>query len=109
MLDGVTIGDRAIVGAGAVVREDVPAGATAVGVPARARRRAASADRRMAVIPIVTSAPPLIEGGHLVLARALVRALREAGHRRGPRHDAVESLRPAGPGVPGQLAAPTSA
>jgi len=35
ILDGVTIGDRAIVGAGAVVREPVPAGATAVGIPAR--------------------------------------------------------------------------
>lgn len=35
VLDGVSIGDRAIVGAHAVVRHDVPAGATAVGVPAR--------------------------------------------------------------------------
>ena len=35
ILDGVQIGDRGIVGAGAVVRENVPAGATAVGVPAR--------------------------------------------------------------------------
>ena len=37
----------------------------------------------MAVITIVTSAPPLTEGGHLVLARALERALTEAGHRAG--------------------------
>ena len=35
ILDGVTIGDRGIVGAGAVVRDAVPAGATAVGIPAR--------------------------------------------------------------------------
>lgn len=35
ILDGVTIGARAIIGAGAVVRLDVPAGAVAVGVPAR--------------------------------------------------------------------------
>jgi len=35
VLDGVTIGDRAVVGAHAVVRADVPEGATAVGVPAR--------------------------------------------------------------------------
>jgi acetyltransferase-like isoleucine patch superfamily enzyme len=35
ILDGLTIGDRAIVGATAVVRGDVPDGATAVGVPAR--------------------------------------------------------------------------
>ena len=31
----VTIGDRAIVGASAVVRDDVPAGKTAVGIPAK--------------------------------------------------------------------------
>ncbi len=37
----------------------------------------------MAVIAIVTSAPPLDEGGHLVLARSLERALDEAGHRAG--------------------------
>ncbi len=35
ILDGVSIGDRGVIGAGAVVRVDVPAGATAVGVPAR--------------------------------------------------------------------------
>jgi acetyltransferase-like isoleucine patch superfamily enzyme len=35
ILDGVAIADRAIVGAGAVVREAVPEGAIAVGVPAR--------------------------------------------------------------------------
>jgi len=35
ILDGVTIGDHAVVGAGAVVREDVPPHAIAVGIPAR--------------------------------------------------------------------------
>ncbi len=35
ILDGVTIGDGAIVGAAAVVRDAVPAGAIAVGIPAR--------------------------------------------------------------------------
>jgi acetyltransferase-like isoleucine patch superfamily enzyme len=35
VLDGVSIGDRAIIGAAAVVREMVPAGAIAAGVPAK--------------------------------------------------------------------------
>ncbi|MEO8484681.1 MAG: glycosyltransferase, partial [Acidobacteriota bacterium] len=35
----------------------------------------------MAVILVVTSAPPLVEGGHIVIARALQHALVEAGHR----------------------------
>jgi acetyltransferase-like isoleucine patch superfamily enzyme len=38
VLDGVTIGDDAIVAAGAVVRSDVPAGALVGGVPARVLR-----------------------------------------------------------------------
>lgn len=35
ILPGITIGERAMVGAGAVVTRDVPAGATVVGNPAR--------------------------------------------------------------------------
>ncbi|MEO7191056.1 MAG: glycosyltransferase [Vicinamibacterales bacterium] len=35
----------------------------------------------MAVILVVTSAPPLVSGGHLVIAHALERALVDAGHR----------------------------
>ena len=35
ILDGVTVGDGAVIGAAAVVRDAVPAGAIAVGVPAR--------------------------------------------------------------------------
>ena len=38
VLRGVTIGDNAIVGAGAVVTRDIPANAIAVGVPARVLR-----------------------------------------------------------------------
>ena len=38
ILKGVTIGDRAVIGAGAVVTRDVPANATAVGNPAAIRR-----------------------------------------------------------------------
>jgi glycosyltransferase involved in cell wall biosynthesis len=35
----------------------------------------------VSVVAVVTSNPPFAEGGHLVMARALVAALREAGHR----------------------------
>ena len=34
----------------------------------------------MARIAVVTSSPPFVDGGHLVIARELVRALRDAGH-----------------------------
>jgi UDP-2-acetamido-3-amino-2,3-dideoxy-glucuronate N-acetyltransferase len=40
ILCGVTIGERAIVGAGSVVTKDVPAGAVVAGVPARVLRHA---------------------------------------------------------------------
>jgi acetyltransferase-like isoleucine patch superfamily enzyme len=35
ILDGVTIGHSAVIGAAAVVKDDVPASAIAVGIPAR--------------------------------------------------------------------------
>lgn len=34
----------------------------------------------MSRIAVVTSSPPMVEGGHLVIARSLVQALRDAGH-----------------------------
>lgn len=34
----------------------------------------------MSRIAVVTSSPPFAEGGHLVIARALIQALRDAGH-----------------------------
>ena len=34
----------------------------------------------MARVAVVTSSPPFVEGGHLVIARELVRACRESGH-----------------------------
>lgn len=37
----------------------------------------------MAHVAVVTSSPPRVEGGHLVIARALVRAFQEAGHEAG--------------------------
>ena len=37
----------------------------------------------MATVAVVTASPPFAEGGHLVMARELVRALRENGHHSG--------------------------
>jgi hypothetical protein len=37
----------------------------------------------MARVAVVTSSPPQVEGGHLVIGRALVTAIQEAGHEAG--------------------------
>lgn len=42
---GVTIGDHTVVGAGAVVTRDLPAGVVAMGVPARVIREIGEQDR----------------------------------------------------------------
>ncbi len=44
LLCGITIGERAVVGAGSVVTKDVPAGAVAAGNPARVLRRLVEAE-----------------------------------------------------------------
>jgi maltose O-acetyltransferase len=42
---GVTVGDDTVVGAGAVVTRDLPAGVVAVGTPARVLREIGEQDR----------------------------------------------------------------
>ena len=59
------------------VRPDLPRGADRHALPRRAREAHA---RRMSRIAVVTSSPPMVEGGHMVIARSLVQALRDAGH-----------------------------
>jgi acetyltransferase-like isoleucine patch superfamily enzyme len=44
LLEGVRVGEGAVVAAGAVVIEDVPAGAVVAGVPARVIKRASETD-----------------------------------------------------------------
>ena len=47
-------------------------------LPWRAGR--SDADSAMSRIAVITSSPPMVEGGHMVIARSLVQALRDAGH-----------------------------
>ena len=43
---GVTIGDNAVIGAGSVVTEDIPAGMLAIGVPRKAVKQVANKPQR---------------------------------------------------------------
>lgn len=45
ILAGVTIGDHTVIGAGSVVKHDIPANVVAVGVPCRVMRQITEADR----------------------------------------------------------------
>ena len=105
VLDGVTLGDRAVVGAGAVVRESVPAARRSSACP---RGRSALGPRR-AELPhgrhhdrhVCAAAHRRRPPRHRAIARAGT-ARRRTSRRH--RHDAVESVRPPGPGVSGELA-----
>ena len=97
----MTIGDGAWLGAGAKILDGVThrrardhrrrgGGARGRGGRRRGGRRArphrlvasANAPRPLtvAVLAVVTSSPPGVEGGHLVIARAIVAAAQAAGH-----------------------------
>lgn len=45
MLAGVTIGDNSVIGAGSVVRKDIPPNVVAVGVPCKVLREITEADK----------------------------------------------------------------
>jgi acetyltransferase-like isoleucine patch superfamily enzyme len=65
IVPGVTIGDKAVIGAGAVVAEDIPASCVAVGVPARVIRRfgsepAAESDSNSTEVPSIGKAREIV-------------------------------------------------
>ena len=70
------------------VRADLPRGADRHALPRRAREAARSV--RMSRIAVVTSSPPMAEGGHMVIARALVAGAARGGTRRRDRRHAAE-------------------
>jgi galactoside O-acetyltransferase len=46
ILPGVTIGDNSVIGAGSVVRSDIPANVVATGVPCRILRKIGEKDKK---------------------------------------------------------------
>ena len=50
IIDGVTIGKGAVIGAGSVVTKDIPAGWLAVGVPAKPIRKITEADSKLSLL-----------------------------------------------------------
>jgi serine O-acetyltransferase len=71
VLGGFTVGDGARVGSNAVVLKEVPAGATAVGIPARILQRGADAQREAAANRMGFSAYGLSSNGDDPLIKAL--------------------------------------
>ena len=63
ILPGITIGERALIGAGAVVTTSVPAGAVVVGNPARIVRTVAGGDEIARATPAQGPAGDRPDGG----------------------------------------------
>jgi serine O-acetyltransferase len=78
VLGGFTVGDGARVGSNAVLLQPVPAGATAVGIPARILHKSADADREVAAAKLGFSAYGLTQGDD-PMAQALKGLIDHAG------------------------------
>lgn len=78
VLGGFTVGDGARVGSNAVLLQPVPAGATAVGIPARILAKTADAEREAAAAKMGFSAYGLTQGDD-PLAQALKGLIDNAG------------------------------
>jgi serine O-acetyltransferase len=78
VLGGFTVGDGARVGSNAVLLQPVPAGATAVGIPARIVAKSADAEREVAAAKMGFSAYGLTQGDD-PLAQALKGLIDNAG------------------------------